>query len=65
MSYHVQVDEEGTEAAAVTLIGLSDIATEPIEEEPFVMRVDRPFMFLIKENRSGTILFMGKIVRPD
>jgi serpin B len=57
----VEVNEEGTEAAAVTSveIGVTSIGGG------FVMRVDRPFVFVIRENRSQTILFMGKIVEPN
>jgi len=56
----VQVDEEGTEAAAVTSIGVGMTSVGPNT----VMRVDRPFIFAIRENNSGTILFLGKIVEP-
>jgi serpin B len=54
-----EVNEEGTEAAAVTsvTIGVTSIGTG------FHMKVDRPFIFLIRENKSGTILFIGKIVK--
>jgi serpin B len=57
----VDVNEEGTEAAAVTSveIGVTSIGGG------FSMRVDRPFIFVIRENRSQTILFMGKIVEPN
>jgi serine protease inhibitor len=55
----VSIDEQGTEAAAVTVVGI--IATSA----PFAqtMRVDRPFIFVIRERLSGTVLFMGKVVR--
>jgi serpin B len=53
----VQVDEEGTEAAAVTSVEISRTSMG------LVIRVDRPFVFAIRENHSGTILFMGKIVQ--
>ena len=56
----VQVDEEGTEAAAVTSVG---VGVTSVGQNP-VMRVDRPFIFVIREHNSGTILFMGKIVEP-
>lgn len=56
----VQVDEEGTEAAAVTSVGVGRTSIG----DTFVMRIDRPFVFVIRENRSGAILFMGKIVEP-
>lgn len=57
----VDVNEEGTEAAAVTSIGIALASMEP---SGFVMRVDRPFIFAIRERQSGTILFLGKIVQP-
>ncbi len=59
----VEVNEEGTEAAAVTSIGIR--ATSAIVDEPFSMVVDRPFFCAIRDNRSGTVLFMGAIVDPQ
>ncbi len=56
----VQVDEEGTEAAAVTSVGVGATSVG----QNLVMRVDRPFIFVIRENTSGTVLFIGKIVEP-
>ena len=55
----VDVNEEGTEAAAVTAVGIS-VTSAPATP---VVRVDRPFLFVIRERLSGTILFMGKVVR--
>ncbi len=52
----VQVDEEGTEAAAVTVITVCGM--------PPPMILDRPFLFIIHENVSGVILFMGKVTNP-
>ena len=56
----VEVNEEGTEAAAATgvSIGVTSVAM------PVVFRADRPFLFLIQETRTGKILFMGKISNP-
>ena len=54
----VDVNEEGTEAAAVTTVGIGPTSA------PLPLRVDRPFVFAIRERISGTILFMGKIVDP-
>jgi serpin B len=54
---YVDINEEGTEAAAVTSVGVSVTSLPPS------LRVDRPFIFVIRERLSGTILFMGKIVR--
>ena len=56
----VEVNEEGTEAAAVTSVGMMTTALG----SEFWMRVDRPFVFVIRENQSQTILFIGKIVEP-
>ncbi len=55
----VAVDEVGTEAAAVTSIGVV-VTSLPV---PYVC--DRPFVFLIHEKTSNTVLFMGKIVDPQ
>ena len=56
----VDVHEEGTEAAAVTSVEVRVTCTCG----PEVIRIDRPFVFAIRERLSGTILFLGKIVRP-
>ena len=56
----VDVHEEGTEAAAVTSVEISVTCACG----PQVIRIDRPFVFAIRERLSGTILFLGKIVRP-
>ena len=57
----VEVNEEGTEAAAVTSVGVAMTSVDPTV---FWMRVDRPFIFAIRENKSQTLLFVGKIVDP-
>jgi serine protease inhibitor len=57
---YAEVNEDGTEAAAVTIVGIGLISFEP--ERPY--RADRPFVFVIAERLSGAILFMGKIVDP-
>ena len=57
----VQVDEEGTEAAAVTSVVM---VWESAGPSSTLMRVDRPFVFVIRERTSGALLFMGKIVEP-
>jgi serpin B len=61
----VEVKEEGTEAAAVTAIPMPEsIGIHMPPPNPFQMIVDRPFLFLIEDNRTGTILFMGAIFDP-
>jgi serpin B len=60
----VQIDEQGTEAAAVTGIAVPGSALEIDPPKPFEMTVDRPFLFLIEDQETGTILFMGVIYDP-
>lgn len=60
----VEVNEEGTEAAAVTSIGITRTSAE-ISPSPFQMVVDRPFFCAIRDNQTGTVLFMGSIVEPN
>jgi serpin B len=57
---YVDVNEEGTEAAAVTAV----IIERTCACGPERIRVDRPFLFALRENLSGTILFMGVIRHP-
>ncbi|MDR0792974.1 MAG: serpin family protein [Chitinophagaceae bacterium] len=58
---YLNVDEVGTEAAAVTIIGT---ATTSISATPSFI-CDHPFGIIISENTSNTILFMGRIMNPD
>jgi len=55
---YVRVDEEGTEAAAVTAVGVGVVSM------PGSFIANRPFAFVIRERHSGTLLFMGRIVEP-
>jgi serpin B len=57
------VNEEGTEAAATTGVTMRSLAMM-VPQPPPVFRADHPFVFLIQENRTGSILFMGRIVNP-
>jgi serine protease inhibitor len=55
---YVKVDEEGTEAAAATAINMM------VKGVPELFIADRPFIFLIRDNASGQILFLGRMVDP-
>jgi len=57
----VKVDEEGTEAAAVTSVGIIRTSLP----QTISMRIDHPFVFAIRENHSQTILFIGKVLAPE
>jgi len=54
----VDVNEVGTEAAAVTGIGVSATSVPP------TFNADHPFIFIIQENETGNILFMGRVMNP-
>ena len=58
----VEVDERGTEAAAATGVVMGLSAALP--QEPVVFRADHPFVFAIRDRRSGAILFLGRLVDP-
>jgi serpin B len=59
----VEVNEEGTEAAAATAVVMMKAMMMP--QETFRMVVDRPFFCAIRDDRTGALLFMGSIVDPD
>jgi len=63
----IDVQEEGTEAAAATAVMVDD-CVEYVEPKPEPIRefkADHPFMFFIEDKRTGCILFMGKIEKPE
>jgi len=60
----VKVDEEGTEAAAATAVVMALTSVQP-EPEPVVLTLDRPFLFLIRDRITGSILFMGRVADPS
>ena len=60
----IDVNEEGTEAAAVTAVEISLTSIDP-DPQPVEFIADKPFLFLIHENSSGSILFIGKLSRPE
>ena len=60
----VDVNEEGTEAAAATGVVMALSAAPAASEQPPTFRADHPFLFLIRENQTGSILFMGRVTNP-
>jgi serpin B len=59
----VEVNEEGTEAAAATSVGISVTSVRPTPQR-FTFIADRPFLMAICDERTGTILFMGAVMEP-
>jgi serpin B len=57
----IETNEEGSEAAAVTVVGVAMSAMPQFQ----TFTADRPFFFIIRDDRSGSILFMGTLVQPE
>jgi len=58
----IEVNEEGTEAAAATAV-VMEAGAAPASPPP-VFRADHPFLFLIRDNETGSILFLGRLLNP-
>ena len=59
----VEVGEEGTEAAAATAVVMA-LTAAPAPREQIFFRADHPFLFMIREKTTGSILFMGRLMAP-
>ncbi len=59
---YVDINEEGTEAAAATAVTMKLTAVGPSQTPVF--RADHPFVFLIRDNQTGNILFIGRVTNP-
>ena len=60
----IEVDEKGTEAAAATGISMKTGSAAP-REEPKTFTADHPFLFVLRDHRTGCILFMGRVTNPQ
>jgi serpin B len=56
----IKLDEEGTEAAAVTVIGMKNSMGGSSDEKSAVFYADHPFLYVISEKESGAIFFIGQ-----
>ncbi len=61
---NIDVDEKGTEAAAATAVGM-DTGGGPSALERIIVRLDRPFLFLLRDVETGAVLFLGRVVDPS
>lgn len=62
---YIAVDEKGSEAAAATALAFKTFAMRSPPAPPIVFNADHPFIFLIRDNRSGGILFLGRMNDPS
>lgn len=62
---YIDVDERGTEAAAATAVVMAAGFAPGEPEEPVVFRADHPFTFMIRDERTSSILFMGRLANPS
>ncbi len=61
----IELDEEGTEAAAATSIEMIVTTSIHSPPPPILFNADHPFHFLIRDNETGSTLFMGRVARPE
>lgn len=59
----IALDEKGTEAAAATAVGMR-AGSAPPTDEPIPFKLDRPFLYFLRDTETGTILFMGRVEEP-
>lgn len=59
----IALDEKGTEAAAATAVGMR-AGSAPPSDEPIPFKLDRPFLYFLRDTETGTILFMGRVEEP-
>jgi serpin B len=59
---YILVDEEGAEAAAATVVIVGVESALP--DQPVEMTIDHPFIFMIRDMETGTILFLGRVMNP-
>ncbi len=59
----IELDEAGTEAAAATVV-IMEAMMAPMPQEPVELRLDRPFLFAIRDSVTGSLLFLGRVLDP-
>ena len=61
---YIDVNEEGTEAAGATAVVVAEPTAVIVRPPTPEFRADHPFVFLIRDTRSGSILFLGRMTDP-
>ena len=66
---NIDVDEKGTEAAAATAVGMETTGggcgSSPAPRKTITLRLDHPFLFVLRDVETGAVLFMGRVVDPS
>ena len=62
---NVSIDENGTEATAATAVQAVAVSTTVPIQPPVTLHVDRPFLFAVRDTKTGAILFLGRVVDPS
>lgn len=62
---NVDVDEKGTEAAAATAVIVDTGGPGAAAQKDITLRLDRPFLFFLREVETGAVLFMGRVTDPS
>jgi serpin B len=63
---NIDVDEKGTEAAAATAVGMdTGGCTGPLPGKELTLRLNRPFLFVLRDIETDAVLFMGRVVDPS
>jgi serpin B len=62
---NIDVDEKGTEAAAATAVVVGVVSAPIDQPEPVELRVDRPFLFALRDLPTGAVLFLGRVTDPS
>ena len=60
----MEVNEEGTEAAAATAVVMALCCAPMPEQEPKVFQADHPFLFFIRDRNTNAVLFSGRVLDP-
>jgi serpin B len=58
------VDEEGTTAAAATVVGMVALSGEAMPRDAVIFNADRPFLFFLRDTKTGAVLFAGRLTTP-
>ena len=62
---NIDVDERGTEAAAATAVGMdTGGCTGPVPRTEKTLRVNKPFLYFVRDLQTGAVLFMGRVTDP-